>query len=89
MPNMQIRPMRPEDDTIISAAFQAQGEQTHLAIPQILRSTTKNERVVLLATQDSTFTVYVTLLWKSSDPYFSQPNIPEIKDFNVLIAYRN
>ena len=35
------------------------------------------------------FAGYITLLWKSPDPYFSQHNIPEIQDFNVLIAYRN
>ena len=26
--------------------------------------------------------------WKSPDPFFSKHHIPEIKDFNVLIAYR-
>lgn len=35
------------------------------------------------------FAGYITLLWKSPDPYFSRHNIPEIQDFNVLIAYRN
>ena len=87
---IQIRRMQQEDAAVISAAFTAQGwnkpmEQYNKYHAQQLR----NERVVLIATVDNSFAGYVTLLWKSPDLYFSQHNIPEIQDFNVLIAYRN
>jgi len=89
MSNLQIRPMLPEDAPVISAAFQSQGWNKPLS--QYLKYYAQqlhNERVVLIATLDNTFAGYITLLWKSPDPYFSEHNIPEIQDFNVLIAYR-
>ena len=87
MPSIQIHRMQQEDASVISEAFTAQGwnkptEQYNKYHAQQLQ----NERVVLIATVDNTFAGYVTLLWKSPDPYFSENNIPEIQDFNVLIA---
>jgi ribosomal protein S18 acetylase RimI-like enzyme len=90
MPNIQIRSMQQEDAPVISAAFQAQG--WNKPISQYLKyyaQQLRGERVVLIATYKNEFAGYITLLWQSPDPFFSQHNIPEIQDFNVLIAYRN
>lgn len=34
-------------------------------------------------------TGYITILWESDHPYFSEHHIPEIKDLNVFPEHRN
>lgn len=46
------------------------------------------QRVVLVASVDTVFAGYVTILWDSAYLPFREIGIPEIVDFNVLPRYR-
>jgi ribosomal protein S18 acetylase RimI-like enzyme len=45
-------------------------------------------RSVIVAKENDKFCGYVTIKWKSEYPAFSQKNIPEISDLNVLPYFR-
>jgi ribosomal protein S18 acetylase RimI-like enzyme len=89
MTNLPIRLLTKQDIQPISAAFAAQGWNKPSA--QYERYWAEQEagsRLVLLAWVDQQVVGYVTILWESSYPPFLAERIPEICDFNVLLAFR-
>ncbi len=53
-----------------------------------LNEQSQHSRLVLIARVEGVFCGYVTIKWKADYPFFEQSNIPEIKDLNVLPAFR-
>jgi ribosomal protein S18 acetylase RimI-like enzyme len=83
-----IRRMVPEDSGIIAGAFQLQNwnkpkEQYEAYFQEQL----DNKRIILIAEYRGEFAGYLTIVWKSHYKYFSDNNIPEIVDLNVLIKF--
>jgi ribosomal protein S18 acetylase RimI-like enzyme len=85
-----IRHMKESDIREISSAFDAQGwNKTEAQYKTYYNEHALGIRKVLVAEYDNVFAGYVTILWCTEDTYFNSRTIPEIKDFNVLIKYRN
>ena len=81
--------MTENDSPLISKAFSRQG--WHKPVSQYesyWRETITGKRVVLLAQYEDDFAGYLTIVWESDYPPFCEAHIPEIVDFNVLIAYQ-
>jgi GNAT superfamily N-acetyltransferase len=88
-PRIEVRTLAVSDVSGIVAAFQAQGwnkpeEQYHRYVSEQALGV----RTVLLALADGRFCGYVTVRWNSAYEPFLRASIPEIEDFNVLIAVR-
>ncbi|TDW15635.1 GNAT family N-acetyltransferase [Kribbella kalugense] len=82
---LEIRPLRPDDPPVISAALNALGwDKPESQYVRYLAEQEAGTRDVLVATVDGAYVGYVTVYWVS--PYFE--TIPEISDFNVLPSYR-
>lgn len=87
---INIRQMNDNDIVEISNAFKQQGwNKSEEQYYQYYQEKSSGIRTVLVAELNDTFAGYVTILWNSDDSYFNTRCIPEIKDFNVLIKYRN
>jgi ribosomal protein S18 acetylase RimI-like enzyme len=84
-----IRNMISQDCEIIAKAFIAQGWNKSISLyEEYYEEQLKGKRDVMIAEYDGTFAGYITIQWESEYDYFKENNTPEIKDFNVLIAYR-
>jgi len=82
--------MKNRDIAKIPLAFKRQGwNKTEEQYNLYYQEQELGTRIVLIAEYDNLFAGYVTVLWESDDNYFRSRNIPEIKDFNVLIKYQN
>lgn len=89
MNNIHIREMNERDPKVISEAFAEQGWMKPVELYQkYYREQCDSERVVLVAEADGEFAGYVTVVWQSGYPFFREHDIPEVKDFNVLIKAR-
>lgn len=87
---INIRHMNDNDIVEISSAFKHQGwNKSEEQYCQYYQEECSGIRTVLIAEFNDNFAGYVTILWNSDDSYFNTRCIPEIKDFNVLIKYRN
>ncbi len=87
--HLVIRELAEADCPVIAAAFAAQGWNKPLS--QYLayhQESIQGKRTVLIAEESGVFAGYVTIVWESGYPPFRDASIPEIVDFNVLIAYR-
>jgi GNAT superfamily N-acetyltransferase len=85
--NLTLRALKHEDCESIAHAFAAQG--WHKPVEQYaryFRQQTAGERDVILAEVDDRFAGYLTIEWHSHYLPFKEAGIPEITDFNVLIA---
>jgi len=90
MSKIVIRKMTKPDCTIISELFQAQGWDKPLKLYEGYHAEQlNNERDVFVAEFNNAIAGYVTIQWQSPDNYFRKQNIPEIKDLNTLIKFRN
>jgi ribosomal protein S18 acetylase RimI-like enzyme len=90
MSKIVIRLMNESDCTIISELFQAQGWDKPLSLyERYYAEQLKNARDVYVAEFNNEIAGYVTIQWQSPYDYFQQNNIPEIKDLNTLIIFRN
>ena len=86
---LDIRLLRAADIEEIANAFTAIGWNKPTAqYRQYLLEQEAGDRVVLVATVDSRFAGYVTIVWASHHPPFRADEIPEVVDFNVLPHYR-
>lgn len=86
---LTIRLLTAADIEIIAAAFTQIGWNKPTTQYQLyLAEQAAGDRVVLVATVDSHFAGYVTIVWESHYPPFRSAGIPEVVDFNVLPAYR-
>lgn len=87
--NLSIRQITAHDPRMISDAFKAQGWDKPISLYENYISEQNNgERITLLAEINGQFVGYVNVIWKSYYPAFSEKNIPEVNDFNVLLKYR-
>lgn len=88
---MNIRPLEKTDITTIVTAFKNSGWQIKPAsiFEQYLDEQEQDKRICFVAFVDSEFAGYVTLKWQSDYKIFSDDNIPEISDLNVLPSFRN
>lgn len=84
-----LRPLMTKDIPCIVKAFKEIGWQKPATLyEEYLEEQKQEERQVVLAEVDGIFVGYVTLKWHSDYPLFQKEEIPEIKDLNVLPAYR-
>lgn len=86
---VEIRFLRDGDPEIISTAFKNIGWRKPVA--QYQRYSVEQRagtRICFVASLGNQFAGYVTLNWKPVYPGFSEHNIPEIQDLNVLPRFR-
>ena len=87
---VKIRLLKETDIQPIAAAFADLGWDKPAA--QYQRYYTEQQaglRMVLVATVNSVFAGYLTIVWASAYLPFLEANIPEIVDFNVLPHFRH
>jgi ribosomal protein S18 acetylase RimI-like enzyme len=88
-PEMEIRSLEKRDPEAISAAFTEIGWSKPVAQYQrYLEEQKKGSRNVLVALVKGNIAGYVTIRWLSDYEPFHEDGIPEVKDLNVLPAYR-
>ena len=87
--NLDIRALRDSDPPLIAAAFAQMGwNKPEARYRQYLDEQSAGTRTCLVAIVDGQFAGYVTVNWRPSYPGFSEQNIPEIQDLNVLRQFR-
>lgn len=90
MNKAEIRKMKEEDCKIISFALQAQGwNKPYELYKKYFTEQQQGKRDIVVAEYKNEFAGYVTIQWQSPYDYFRKLNIPEIKDLNTLIKFRN
>jgi len=87
---ISIKILEEKDIKVIVDEF----EKAHWIKPEstfkkYLKEQKDKKRIAWVAYLDSNMAGYITLKWKSKYKSFSDKNIPEIKDLNVLPEYRN
>jgi GNAT superfamily N-acetyltransferase len=86
---LQLRTLKSTDPPMISAAFTAQGWNKPITqYEEYLRLQREEIRDVIVATWDTEFAGYLTVLWESHYAYFKGRQIPEVVDFNVLQRFQ-
>jgi ribosomal protein S18 acetylase RimI-like enzyme len=86
---IEILNMKESDCEPISNAFSEQGwNKPTTQFLRYMKESIQGERIILLAKIDANYAGYVTIVWKSDNIAFSESNIPEIVDLNVLIKYQ-
>jgi ribosomal protein S18 acetylase RimI-like enzyme len=86
---IRLHDLAEQDCPVIAMAFTAQGWNKPLAqYRRYFQEQLTGQRDVIVAEVDGQFAGYVTIVWESNYPPFREANIPEVVDFNVLIAYR-
>jgi GNAT superfamily N-acetyltransferase len=84
-----IKRLSKQDAPVISKAFTSIGWNKPISQYQrYYNEQCNSSRVVLIAFVNKEFAGYVTIVWKSSYPYFKNNDIPEIQDLNVLPQFR-
>ncbi len=86
---LRIRSLAPGDAATIAEAFVAAGwEATPARYEAYLAEQDRGERDVLVAEVGTELAGYTTIVWESDYEPFAADGIPEIKDLNVLPAWR-
>lgn len=84
---LTIREIAGKDSPIIAEAFHAQGwNKSQDQFEKYFREQTEGRRTILVAELNGIFVGYLTIVWESHYPPFRDEGIPEIVDFNVLVA---
>jgi GNAT superfamily N-acetyltransferase len=87
--NLEIRPLNEHDPAVIAAAFAQMGwNKPEAQFRRYLSEQAAGARTCLVAVVDGQFAGYVTVNWRPSYPGFSELNIPEIQDLNILLRFR-
>ena len=87
--NLAIRPLHEHDPVVIAAAFAQMGwNKPELQYREYLSEQAAGTRMCFIALVDAQFAGYVTVNWRPSYPGFSELNIPEIQDLNILRQFR-
>jgi GNAT superfamily N-acetyltransferase len=87
--NLDIRALRDSDPPLIASAFAQMGwNKPEARYRQYLDEQSAGTRTCLVAIVDGQFAGYVTVNWRPSYPGFSEQNIPEIQDLNILRQFR-
>ncbi len=86
---VSTRALLESDCSLIPAAFTRQGWNKPASLYQrYLQEQLSGARQVLVAVAGEAFVGYLTIQWSSDYASFREKGIPEITDFNVLIASR-
>ena len=86
---IEIRALRDNDPPVIAVAFAQMGwNKPEARYRQYLDEQSAGTRTCLVAIVDGQFAGYVTVNWRPSYPGFSEQNIPEIQDLNILRQFR-
>lgn len=84
---LTIREMAYKDPPTIAKAFRAQGwNKTQGQYEKYHSQQMEGSRTVLIAEMNGEFAGYLTIVWESDYRPFRDAGIPEIVDFNVLMA---
>jgi len=75
-------------DEIVEAFQKIGWNKPHAIYKNYFKEQTENRRAVFIAKINNQFAGYITLKWQSAYKAFSQKNIPEICDLNVLPGFR-
>ena len=87
--NIAIRPLNEDDPVVIAAAFaQMSWNKPETQYRQYLSEQAAGARTCFVAIVDGQFAGYVTVNWRPSYLGFSELNIPEIQDLNILRQFR-
>jgi GNAT superfamily N-acetyltransferase len=87
--NLAIRPLNEHDPVVIAAAFAQMGwSKPEAQYRQYLSEQAAGTRTCFVAIVDGQFAGYVTVNWRPSYSGFSEMNIPEIQDLNILRQFR-
>ncbi len=87
--NLAIRPLNEHDPVVIAAAFaQMSWNKPEAQYRQYLSEQAAGARTCFVSIVDGQFAGYVTVNWRPSYPGFSELNIPEIQDLNILRQFR-
>jgi predicted N-acetyltransferase YhbS len=85
-----IRSMKKSDIEIISQIFQNQGWGSRTeTLTKYFSEQKTGERDVFIAEYEGEIAAYVTVQWNGDYKPFIEKNIPEIKDLNTFIKFRN
>lgn len=88
-PGLSIRALSRDDPHILSEIFSSIGwNKPAQLFLRYLEECRGGQRVVLVAESDMQFAGYGTAVWHSPYVHFREREIPEIKDLNVLPAFR-
>ena len=87
--DIQFAQLLETDVAPLAAAFVAQGwgDRTK-TFQKYLNELDTGARHTIIAKQGDDYVGYITIMWQPHYPPFVTNNIPEIADFNVLIAHR-
>lgn len=86
---LTIREITGKDPSTIAEAFRVQGwNKTQEQYEKYCREQMEGSRTVLVAELNGEFAGYLTIVWESHYLPFRDAGIPEVVDFNVLMAYR-
>ncbi len=86
---LEIRLLETQDIKELTSLFADIGWERRISLfQQYLEEQDRGERVVLVAYSGESFAGYVTIVWQSDYPPFAEKGIPEVKDLNVLSAFR-
>ena len=90
MNKITIRSMKETDPATISQAFKLQGwNKTTKQYEKYFAEQQNSKRDVFIAEYEEEFAAYVTIQWNTDYKPFIEKDIPEIKDLNTLIKFRN
>jgi GNAT superfamily N-acetyltransferase len=86
---LSIRSLTRDDPSTLSEAFSLIGwHKPAQLFRTYLEECHRGQRVVLVARVGKQFAGYGTVVWRSPYEHFREQEIPEIKDLNVLPAFR-
>ena len=86
---LTVREMTIEEPPIMAKAFRAQGwNKSQDQYEKYYREQIEDKRTVLVAELNGKFVGYLTIVWESHYPPFRDAGIPEIVDFNILMAHQ-
>jgi GNAT superfamily N-acetyltransferase len=86
---LEIRALSDNDPPVIAVAFAQMGwNKPEARYRQYLDEQSAGTRICLVAIVNGQFAGYVTVNWRPSYPGFSEQNIPEIQDLNILRQFR-
>jgi GNAT superfamily N-acetyltransferase len=87
---ISIRRLEAADCPVISACFTQQNWDKPVALyEKYFREQLEGRRLVLTAFCEGQFAGYLCIKWMPKYPTFKEREIPEIRDLNVLLKYRN
>lgn len=86
---LTLREMTSNDPPTIAEAFRVQGwNKSKDQFEKYYREQMEGNRTVLVAEMNRKFVGYLTIVWESDYHPFRDAGIPEVVDFNILVAHQ-